>query len=366
MRRGAVDEGGRVGGTLDHAIAPHGHAPAGTQPLAGMGWQGPVGTVVLVALLPLVLSSFWVSQLATGVVYGIIFLSFTLVIGEGGMIWLCQVTFAGVGAITAAQLATVHGWPLGLAIVGGGVVAMAMGVLIGLLSIRLGDLYLALVTLTFGLLMENLVFTRDTFAKFGSGVNIARPDFATGDVAFTYLGLVVFCVIALVVVNLRRSTPGLALGALRSSSDATRTIGISVLQMKVLVAGMAAFVAGVGGALLAVDIGTARPSSYSALLGLVWLAVLVTQGIRSTVGALLAGVTFTILPALAQVYLAPDWSLVPPILFGTGAIVLAKYPEGSLAMNARQLRTFVARVAARSGRVADDGVGDDLRAPVGS
>ncbi len=66
--------------------------------------------------------------------------------------------------------------------------------------------------------------------------------------------------------------------------------------MKVLVAGMAAFVAGVGGALLAVDIGTARPSSYSALLGLVWLAVLVTQGIRSTVGALLAGVTFTILP----------------------------------------------------------------------
>lgn len=78
-----------------------------------------------------------------------------------------------------------------------------------------------------------------------------------------------------------------------------------------------------------------------------WLAVLVTQGIRSTVGALLAGVTFTLLPAFTQVYLAPDWSLVPPILFGLGAIVLAKYPEGSLAMNARQVRGFIARVSAR-------------------
>ena len=347
VRRGMVDEGGRVGGTLDHAIAPHGQTLTRAERAGSIGWPGPVATVALVAMLPLVLTSFWVSQLAMGVAFGIIFLSFTLVIGEGGMIWLCQVTFAGVGAITAAQLVTVHGWPLGLAIVGAGVVAMVMGVLIGLLSIRLGDLYLALVTLTFGLLMENLVFTRDAFAQFGSGVNIARPDFATGDTAFTYLCLAVFCTVALVIVNLRRTTTGLALGAVRSSPDASRTIGVSVLQMKVLVAGLAAFVAGVGGALLAVDIGVARPSGYSALLGLVWLAVLVTQGIRSTVGALLAGLTFTLLPAVTQVYLAPDWSLVPPILFGLGAIVLAKYPEGSLAMNARHVRGFIARVAAR-------------------
>jgi branched-chain amino acid transport system permease protein len=138
--------------------------------------------------------------------------------------------------------------------------------------------------------------------------------------------------------------------------------------MKVLVAGLAAFVAGVGGALLAIDIGVARPSSYAALFGLIWLAVLVTLGIRSTVAALLAGVTFTILPALTQVYLAPDWSLVPPVLFGLGAIVLAKYPEGSLAMNARQFRSFVGRLSARSRR--DPGererVHDELSATVGS
>ena len=88
-----------------------------------------------------------------------------------------------------------------------------MGVLIGLLSIRLGNLYVALVTLTFGLLMEKLVFTRDTFAQ--SGVDIAWHGPAspplTASSRTSRLG--VFCVIALVIVNLRRSTTGLALGA---------------------------------------------------------------------------------------------------------------------------------------------------------
>ena len=68
--------------------------------------------------------------------------------------------------------------PVLLAIVMGGVVAGAIGLIIGLLTIRLGNLYIALVTLTFGLLMERLVFTLDTFAQNGIGRQIARPEFA--------------------------------------------------------------------------------------------------------------------------------------------------------------------------------------------
>lgn len=367
VRRGGVDEGRRVGGTLDHAIVPHGRSASGSGPAArrsdGLTVASGVLLVAIVAVLPQLLSSFWVTQLALGIVFGVIFLAFTLVIGEGGMIWLCIVTFAGVGAITAAQLATVHGWPLGLAVVGGGVVAMLMGVVIGMLSIRLGDLYLALVTLTFGLLMENLVFTLDDFFNLGAGVELARPSFADGDMEFAYLALAIFCVIALAIVNLRRSTTGLALGAVRSSADASRTLGVSVLQMKVLVAGLAAFVAGVGGALLAMQRGAARPTDFATLLGLVWLAVLVTLGIRSTLAALIAGISFTMLPALAEVYLPSGWGQIPPILFGLGAIVIAKYPDGSIAMNARHLRTALAKLRPRQEARVNVG---DLEAPVSS
>ena len=85
------------------------------------------------------------------------------------MFWLCQITFAGVGALATGQLATQHGWPVLAAVIGGGVIAAAIGVVIGLLTIRLGNLYVALVTLTFGLLMERLVFNLKDFSQFGAG-----------------------------------------------------------------------------------------------------------------------------------------------------------------------------------------------------
>jgi len=361
FRRGRVDEGGGVGGALDRAITPQ-HESGGAATTQQVQWTWSLTAVVALAVLPFVLSGFWVSLLVSGVALGVVFLSYTLVVGEGGMVWLCQATFAGVGALSTAQLATVHGWPLPLAVIGGGLIAAPMGVVIGLLSIRLGDVYLALVTLTFGLLMENLVFTRNTFSRLGNGVALARPGIAHSDRALTYLGLIVFAVVALAVVNMRRSTTGLALGAVRTSRPAAQTLGISVVMTKVLVAGLAAFVAAIGGALFALAAGIALPSQFTSLTGLVWLAVVVTLGIRSTVAALLAGLTFTLLPGVAQVYLPHAFASVPALLFGLGAVVVAKYPEGSLAMSARQIRAFRRR---RQQRVAL-AAADQLAEPVGS
>ena len=115
----------------------------------------------------------------------------------------------------------------------GGFIAVPFGLIIGWLTIRMGDLYVALVTLTFGLLMENLVFTLPSFVNQGLGLTLNRPDFATSDRAFSYLCLVVFAIIALFIVNFRRSTTGLALNAARWSEAGARTSGISVVQMKV-------------------------------------------------------------------------------------------------------------------------------------
>ena len=182
-----------------------------------------------------------------------IFLSWTLVTGEGGMLWLCQITFAGIGAITTAELANNHGWPVLAAVLAGGVVAMVIGLVIGLLSIRLGDLYVALVTLTFGLLVENLVFTLPRFVNSGLGLTLNRPSFATSDRAFAYVCLVAFFIVALFILNFRRSTSGLAMNAVRWSDPGARSTGVSVVQMKVTVAALGAMVAGIGGGLLALQ-----------------------------------------------------------------------------------------------------------------
>ena len=262
----------------------------------------------LAVALPLVLGGYWVGLTAQAFAFAVIFLSWTLVTGEGGMLWLCQITFAGVGALTTAEFANHHGWPVLAAVVAGGIVAMALGALIGFLSIRLGDLYVALVTLTFGLLIENLVFTLPTFVNQGlgrdpqpTGLRHAR----TSPIA--YLCLAVFVIVSLFIVNLRRSTTGLALNAARWSEAGARTSGISVVQMKVLAGATAAFIAGIGGGLLAVSQSTVVPSEFATFAGIVWFAALVTIGIRSTAAALVAGLAFVMLPALCQAYL-PTWT----------------------------------------------------------
>jgi branched-chain amino acid transport system permease protein len=354
VRRGRVGETGGWGGALDRAITPQGESRlAGstssvveTASLNFFGkYAGPLLLIVVAGSLPLIVSGYWVGLCAQAFAYAVIFLSWTIVTGEGGMLWLCQITFAGVGALTTAQLANNHGWPVLAAAVVGGLIAMAMGAIVGFLSIRLGDLYVALVTLTFGLLMENLVFTLPSFVNQGLGLTLNRPGFVTSDLSFTYLCLAVFIVVSLFIVNFRRSTTGLALNAARWSEAGARTSGISVVQMKVIAGSLAALIAGIGGALLALAQTTFQPNEFATFAGLVWLAIFVTIGVRSTAAALIAGLSFVMLPALVQAYVPWSWvANALPVLFGLGAISAAKYPDGVLAENSRRLRRLMLRL----------------------
>ncbi len=375
VRRGKVGESDGWGGALDRAITPQGESRlAGstsnlveTASLGFIGkYAGPLLLIIAVGALPLIVQGYWVGLFAQAFAYAVIFLSWTIVTGEGGMLWLCQITFAGVGALTTAQLANNHGWPVLAAALVGGLVAGAMGAIVGFLSIRLGDLYVALVTLTFGLLMESLVFTLPSFVNQGLGLNLNRPGFASSDLSFTYLCLVVFVVLALFIVNLRRSTTGLALNAARWSEAGARTSGISVVQMKVIAGALAAMIAGIGGALLALAQTTFQPAEFATFAGVVWLAVLVTIGVRSTAAALIAGIVFVFPSALAQYFLS-SWTWLPnvlPVLFGLGAISAAKYPDGALAENSRRLRRLMIR--ATPAQIESGEPGEAPSAPAGS
>jgi branched-chain amino acid transport system permease protein len=260
------------------------------------------------------------------------------------MLWLSQVVFAGMGALLGAQFAVNGHLPLPLAILAAAVVAAVVGAAIGLLTIRLGDLYVALVTLTFSLLVETLFFTRDRFTQGGLGVALLRPTSVADDLTFAYVILGVFAVFALLILNLRRSTSGMALRAVRDSERASRTLGLSVVQVKVIVGALAAFVAAVGGGLLALTVGSAQPASYPTFLGLVWLAIVVTLGIRSISAAIVAGLASTLLPGLFQTYLPTRLGDVPAILFGLGAIAVAQHPEGPVVHLGQQVRGLATRL----------------------
>jgi branched-chain amino acid transport system permease protein len=364
--RGQVSDIAGTGGALDNAIRPAGEDASTSRPSArGRTTRTfmPIATIVVIALIPAMLKGYWLGLFAAGIIYGVIFLSFTLVTGEGGMIWLCQITFSGVGAIGTAQLATNYGWSPLAAAIGTAVIAVPIGLLLGLLTIRLGDLYVALVTLSFGLLMSTLVFTRAVFYQFGVGVTADRPEFAFSDRYFAYFALTVFVVFSFLVYNLRRSTSGLALSAVRWSPNAAKTMGISAIGVKILAVAVATFVAAIGGALLAMYNGVASPDTYTVFAGLIWLAVVVTNGVRSTTAALVAGLAFSLLPGLFSQFVSGHWLELPALLFGLGAVLVAVNPDGVIAMNGRQLDTLLDKIP---GRKSSTGPTASVREDAGS
>lgn len=293
--------------------------------------------VVFCAILPLLVVGYHVGLVGQAIALGIIFLSYTLLTGQGGMISLCQITFAGVGAMATAQLATVYDWPVLVAVLAGALIAGALGLIVGLLTVRMGNLYVALATLTFGLLMSTLVFDRERFYQSGAGVSITRPDFLTDDLAFTYFSLAVFVALGLGIHAVRLSTTGLSLAAIRSTETGAKTVGISVLRTKVIISMMAAAVAGLGGGMFAMYSGAAIPAAFDAVVGLVWFAVLVTHGVKTNNAALASGLLFVFLPDLLSQVLTDRWMPLPTALFGLGAILLAKNPGGVITMNGELL-----------------------------
>lgn len=282
-----------------------------------------------VLLAPLYLSGLWQGIVAKGLALAIAFLSITIVTGEGGMISLAQITFAGVAAAITADFATNRGMAVLVAIPLAALIVVPIGLLAALPSLRLGDLYLALATLAFALLVQNTYFQLDSVNNFDSGVRVPRPQGFGDDTSFFYLLAGLFLAIALLVRTIKRSTTGLNLSAMRSSEPATATLGISIVWSKLAAFGISAFIAGIGGGLYATYSGAAVPRQYLPLIGVVWLAVVVTWGVRSITGALLAGLSYAVFPQLVVEHLTGDaWRELPTIMFGLGAIGLARDPRG--------------------------------------
>ena len=342
---------------------------------------GPLLLVIVLFSAPLYLDDFWIGVVSQGIALAVLFLTYTLLTGEGGMLSLGQATLASVGAFGAAMLASEAGWPVGLAVLSGALIAVPIGLVIATLSLRLGDVYLALATLAFSLLMENLVFANQDFDNFGAGVLLPRPEFLGIDfddrTNFYFLLAAIFCIVALLFVTLRRATSGLVFASMRSSETASATLGIGIVRTKVILFCASAFIAGLGGALFAMTIGRATVNTFNILIGVVWLAIVVTWGVRSVVGALAAGIHFAVAPVklslllvmilffviggalgrmvlsgrirtrvgtavgvvmvvvgvvgtrvLLEVEVPESWADVPTMLFGLGAVFLAKEPRG--------------------------------------
>ncbi len=303
-----------------------------------------VGFAIYMALVRA--DAFWLSLLTLTLVYSVIFLSITVITGMGGQISLCQATFAGIGALTTAQLVSALGANVILGMLVGAVVAAAVGALLAIPVLRLAGIYLSLATLAFALMFENVLVPIGWIGGGVSPVRVPRPVIGPFDLSnnksFFVFCLIVLVIVSVLVIFVRRGTTGHYLDALRGSETAAQSIGINPAKAKIIAFALSAGIAGLGGGLLSMKTGLADPRMFGYFFGFVFVVVVVSTAARTVEGAINAGMAFVLLPYILSEWLglSSSWAF---ILFGFGAIQYARHPEGTLENGKRTSTAFFQR-----------------------
>ena len=236
-------------------------------------------------------------------------LSFVVLVGFVGQISLAQMTIAGTAGFFMSKYFS--GLPFPIAPIVGAIVAAGFGMIVAVPALRVRGVNLAVITLAAAVAIEQLVFKNKTFAGLTGALVVDPPeiggkDFGPNNTALKVLGLkgrddvppnVWFGVICLVfvillcllVVSVRRSATGRQFLAVRSNERAAAAAGIDVARTKVLAFGLAAFIAGIGGALSGYRFGSVTSQYFGAFASLSFLTFAYLGGIASVSGAVIAG-----------------------------------------------------------------------------
>ena len=188
--------------------------------------------------------------------------SWDLLAGFAGQLSLGHGAFFGIGAYAAALLNVSQGLPPWVSIPIGAVIAALAGLVLGLPALRLKGLYLALVTLTFPIILEGLVYAFPGFTGGEMGLSSVEA-LSTSPLINYYVSLLLMVCLGLAMWKFCDSNTGLLFHALREDEVAARASGINTTKYKLLAFCLSAFFAGISGGLYAHTLRIAGPSMFS-------------------------------------------------------------------------------------------------------
>lgn len=260
-----------------------------------------IGAALLLTLLiNYGLKSYWVFLFTGVIITAIALQGVGLVANRAGMISLCQMSFAAIGAWVVAWLNVIEApGTLLLWCLLGGLAAVPFGIAIGLPALRLRGINLAIVTLGFAAAFD-VVLLSYTFPGQSKFIFVKRPDFLSSDQAYFTFCVIVFVVIALVLDYISRTPLGASWLSIRNSERGTAAHGVSIPQSKLSAFALSAFIAGLSGGLLAGQLGTLVAESFNLLVSMVFYVVATMAGAHLTEGAIFGGILVIFFPELLR------------------------------------------------------------------
>ena len=258
------------------------------------------GAVAVGAAAAWLLSDYWIYLATAALIVAVNLLSLGVVEGRTGMISLCQLSFAGVGAWTVGYL-NIAGAPGGLPVwtLLGGLAAAPFGIAIGLPALRLRGINLAIVTLGFAAAFD-AILAANTYPGQTRFLQVPRPGPFDSDTAYFVFVLIAFALIAGALEFISGVRLGSSWLAIRHSERAAAAHGVSVPLAKLSAFALSAFIAGVSGGLLAGYLGTLVAGNFTVFGSLSLFAVAAMSGAQYVEGAVIGGLLVTLFPELLR------------------------------------------------------------------
>ena len=296
---------------------------------------GIVVGVILLGIFPLVVQGYILYVAMTVAIFGLVALGLNILFGYAGQISLGHAGFFCIGAYATA-LFSAWGIPIPLGLAGAGAITAMGGLLMGFPAVRLSGLHLAIATLGFGVVVERVFFSWESFTGGGAGLKVVRPSVGpwvvNTDIRFYYLVVATVCLLTLIAKNLLHQKAGRAFHAIRESEIAASTLGVNVVRAKLLAFVMSAFYTGVAGGLFAHLIQFLSVQMFNLSLSISFLIMVIIGGLGSLAGAFIGAAFVMVLPEILRPI--KDYQA---LVFGAMALAAILFMPGGISAGIRRV-----------------------------
>lgn len=279
-------------------------------PLPIARWTIAAIVVLFAVILPLSLHEYYLSVINLSLIAIVGALGLNILVGYTGQISVGHAAFMSVGAYTAANLAVRLDLPFWITLPAGGLMAALIGAIVGIPSLRIKGLYLAIATLAAQLIIEWIInHTPAISGGAQASIEVPRPSlwgYELRTQGQLYFFLLFFAALAIVAtLNLVRSRIGRAFVAIRDQDIAAEIIGINIYRYKLLSFAISSFYAGVCGVLYTYYLGIANYEQFQIVVSIDYLAMIIIGGLGSVLGSILGAVFVTMLPIVLRLAMEP-------------------------------------------------------------
>ncbi|MDB5838167.1 MAG: transporter permease [Herminiimonas sp.] len=324
---------------------------------AGSNWRTLWFALSLIAFIaaPFVVANYWLYWICLIAINIVSATGLNILSGYTGLSSLGQAAFMGVGAYTVALLELRAGTPFLINLPVAGIVAALIGLIVGIPSLRVRGLYLAIATIAASIILD-FIFANWTSVTNGVKGLTVPPAQAFGivlDQPFKLYWLImpIAALLVWMASNLFKTRVGRAFIAIRDRDISAEVLGIPLLRYKLMSFGLSSFYAGIAGGLWAYFFRVVTPESFPIVMSIFFLAAIIVGGMGTIMGSILGAIFMTLVPELLRFgfTLLTPWmpdamSIIPAvrsIVFGVLIVGFLLFePQGLVEVLPRLRRRF--------------------------